>query len=140
MQPVLTPNSEPSAPTRRFVLAAAGSVAALASAGFATAALADSVIEIAPRRVTVASFTPLIGQYFLIGDGTVQTQLMLVEVVDHPRGKRPDNLPDPFSLIFSSPWNETLPGQIYETDNNAVGRMPMFITPIGQDRYEAAFN
>lgn len=140
MPPVLTPNSDQTAPTRRFVLAAAGSAAALASAGFTASALADTVISIEQRRVTVASFTPLIGQYFLVGDGTMQTQLKLVDVVDHPRGNRPDKLPDPFSLIFSSPWNETLSAQIYETANNAIGRMPMFITPIGRDQYEAAFN
>lgn len=139
MSPVLTPNSDQAAPTRRFVLAAAGSAAALASAGFTASALADTVVSI-DRRVTMASFMPLIGQYFLIGDGAMETQLKLVDVIDHPRGNRPDKLPDPFSLIFSSPWNETLPGQIYETENNALGRMPMFITPIGRDQYEAAFN
>ncbi len=45
-----------------------------------------------------------------------------------------------FSLIFSTPFGDGLATQIYEVDNQGIGRVSMFITPVAQNVYEAPFN
>src|ERR1700691_388305 len=127
-------SSDPSAnPSRRFVLLLAGASTA-SVAGLGRSALASGIASLGP--LTASIFAPLVGKYFVVDDDDERWQLRLERVVELPRGARPQALPDPFSLIFSSPWHETLTPQIYLVDNAAIGTVSMFITPIGLDRYE----
>lgn len=52
--------------------------------------------------------------------------------------------PQPFSLIFIGPRDRVLPQRIYPLEHDRLGRLEIFIVPIGPDqrgmRYEAAFN
>lgn len=139
MPSVPAPDAASPIPSRRLILLAAGTAAA-AVTGLAKAALADMVGDLGGRSLTASTFTPLIDNYFLVDDGDARTQLRLVDVIEHSHGQRPQNLPDPFSLIFASPWNETLSAQTYEVENVSLGRVAMFITPVGERLYEAPFN
>lgn len=93
--------------------------------------------------ITWRTFQPLLHQSFLVSDDNTQAVLELVDVLPLRRGKRPRQLPDPFSLVFRSlAGTPSLPAQIYTVEHAELGRMGMFITPITRDPsyYEAAFN
>jgi hypothetical protein len=49
----------------------------------------------------------------------------------------------PFSLLFRGPRQPVLPQKIYPLDHNRLGRLEIFIVPLGPDgegmRYEAVF-
>ncbi|HVS40436.1 MAG TPA: hypothetical protein VMS17_33065 [Gemmataceae bacterium] len=69
-------------------------------------------------------------------------ELELVEVTmmrgaSDPRGR-------PFSLLFRGPAAPLLPQRIYAMEHERLGRLEIFIVPIGRDaagvRYEAVFN
>ena len=50
----------------------------------------------------------------------------------------------PFSLVFRGPGEPVLAQRIYALDNETLGRLEIFLVPIGPDhegtRYEAVFN
>ena len=55
--------------------------------------------------------------------------------------------PDPFALLFHGPLAPIAPQQIYEMNHPQLGKVEIFIVPIGPDkktrqnmRYEAIFN
>ena len=54
-----------------------------------------------------------------------------------PRGRQP------FSLVFRGPRHPVLPQHIYTLTNETLGRLEIFLVPIGPDgaglRYEAVF-
>ena len=139
MSPVPALKAEPAIPSRRSILLAAGTVA-LATAGLAKTACADMLGDLGSTPLTAATFLPLVGSYFIVTDGDARPQLKLVNVVVHDRGTRPTGLPDPFSLIFSTPFADDLATQMYEVENQGIGRISMFITPVAQNVYEAPFN
>jgi hypothetical protein len=113
----------------------------MATPAITKSALATTVAGYGSRPLAASDFQLLTGQFFVVEQGDIVTQLKLISVVVHPRSSNlPRNLPNPFSLIFSSPWHEDLPAQIYETDNAALGTIDMFITPVAQNLYEAPFN
>jgi Domain of unknown function (DUF6916) len=134
------PAVAPASPSRRVVLLGAGSAAAL-SAAFAKPALAAAALGTDPAPLGASTFLSLTGQYFDVQSGDRVVSLRLVAVVPLERGpQRPANLPDPFSLMFMSPWNDKLSAQIYATSNPVTGSLDMFITPVEQNLYEAPFN
>lgn len=139
MSPLLASSTPSPPPSRRHILTAVGTAAAVV-AGLGKAAFADTLLGAGGPPLTAATFGPLVNRYFLIENGASVTQLRLVQVVELPRGNRPGSLPDPFSLIFTSPWNETLAAKTYAVENRAIGRVAMFITPVGNHLYEAPFN
>ena len=51
---------------------------------------------------------------------------------------------EPFSLVFLGPARPVLPQRIYPLENEALGRLEVFLVPIGADaggvKYEAIFN
>jgi hypothetical protein len=138
MSSALTPNAAPSTPSRRSILLTAG--ATVAAIGLAKTAGAAVLGELGTQPLSANIFASLVGSYFIVSDGDARPQLQLVDVVLHDRGQRPEALPDPFSLIFSSPWNEKLATQVYEVENQSIGHIAMFITPVAQNVYEAPFN
>jgi hypothetical protein len=71
--------------------------------------------------------------------------LVLVEARNlSPRPGDPGPRRDPFSLMFLGPTAPVLPQRIYALENEAFGRLEIFLVPIGADadgvKYEAIFN
>jgi hypothetical protein len=98
------------------------------------------------NRLTVAMFAEQIGKTFRLepADGPV-LDLVLVEARNlSPRPGDPGPRRDPFSLLFLGPKAPVLPQRIYALENEAIGRLEIFLVPIGADadgvKYEAIFN
>jgi uncharacterized protein DUF6916 len=124
--------------SRRRVLIGAGTLGAVWAVAKINVAQA-----LGARPITWQTFRPLLNQEFLVVHDDTQAVLKLVEVSPLQRGKRPAQLPNPFSLVFRSSADlPPLPAQIYEVEHARLGRLAMFITPITGDPsfYEAAFN
>ena len=86
----------------------------------------------------VEQFEPLVGDTFAHEQGelTLQEVTRLRSSPGAPRGA-------PFSLVFSGPAG--LEQRIHELDHPALGRLALFLVPIGPGtdgapRYEAVFN
>jgi hypothetical protein len=97
-------------------------------------------------RLVVAMFAEQVGETFRLhlAEGTV-LDLVLVEA--RTLSTRPGNTGprrDPFSLLFLGPKAPVLPQRIYPLENEAFGRLEIFLVPIGADaggvKYEAIFN
>ena len=128
--------------SRRQILVGAGGIG-LALAGLATPALANALLDGKPKKLTAASFTSVVNQYFVIDDGSSpEPMLKLVEVIGIPAGRRPAGTRAPFSLIFKSDDDVVLAPQTYEVLHPTLGWMLMFLSPISpsSSTYEAAFN
>ena len=97
-------------------------------------------------RLTVAMFAEQIGKTFRLqlADGPA-LELVLVEArnLSLPPGNSGPRR-DPFSLLFRGPKAPMLPQRIYPLENEAFGRLEIFLVPIGADadgvKYEAIFN
>jgi len=97
-------------------------------------------------RLTVMMFTEQIGKAFRLPltEGTV-LDLVLVEARNLSlRTGNPGPRRDPFSLLFLGPKAPVLPQRIYPLENAALGRLEIFLVPVGADadgvKYEAIFN
>lgn len=93
-------------------------------------------------EVTLATFTPLVGETFKANFPT-ELGLELVEAKTLPsRPGAPRQ--DPFSLVFRAPKNSGLWQGMLELDNERTGPMAFFLVPIGEDEegmyFEALFN
>jgi len=95
--------------------------------------------------VTAETFRPHVGTAFRIATPPAHggvIRLTDVQVLaDQPRAPRSQ----PFSLIFVGPDEPRLDQQIYGLEHDVLGRLELFLVPIGQDpssglRYEAVFN
>jgi hypothetical protein len=96
-------------------------------------------------RLTVADFKGRIGETFHIADPKGALELVLLEATGlSPRAASPGSRRAPFSLIFRGPLKPVLPQRTYALENEAMGRLEIFLVPIGPDaegmRYEAVFN
>ncbi|HEY7874089.1 MAG TPA: hypothetical protein VIG64_03095 [Actinomycetota bacterium] len=88
-------------------------------------------------------FTPHVGTTFTLA-GEAPLDLVLSEAIatraSEPQGHgvRPQ-----FSLYFRGPRSPLLPQRIYGLEHPELGRLELFLVPVGQDResttYEAAF-
>lgn len=87
------------------------------------------------------------GQEFTLaaGDGPVlSVRLTSVRALD--RRARADRFPDPFSLYFKGTPGVHCQQGIYRLENAVLGRLEIFISPIGRDAetgeflYQAIFN
>ena len=95
--------------------------------------------------LTVADFKTRVGETFRAAAPGSTVDLVLAEVTDLAgRFKEDGPRRTPFSLIFRGPLQPFLPQQIYPLDNDALGRLEIFLVPLGPDpqgmRYEAIFN
>lgn len=101
------------------------------------------------ESLTPRSFEEHVGSRFdLVLEGQEPLALELAEISRYE--ENPDFLArkEPFSLIFFGPSHPVLPQAIYHVDHPALGRLEIFLVPIGPDptrkrsgmRYEAAFN
>jgi hypothetical protein len=94
--------------------------------------------------ITVDDFAPLLGSSFMIVDaGDAEISLSLTEA----QPGRPDPDPtarQPFALVFLGPTQPILEQAIHALSHETLGRLEIFIVPIGADetgvRYEAVFS
>ena len=97
-------------------------------------------------RLTVETFSEQLGKSFqLFPDEKSQLDVVLVEARSLSTRSGPAGRPrEPFSLVFLGPAAPILPQRIYAIQNEAMGRLEIFLVPIGADargvRYEAIFN
>lgn len=94
------------------------------------------------EKLTAGDFEKHLNQTFVIHPSDVESiETQLVGVTDlgeiAPKGRRA------FSLVFRGPREPALPQRIYAIGHETMGRMEIFIVPIGPDaegmRYEAVF-
>jgi hypothetical protein len=97
-------------------------------------------------KLTVAMFAEQIGKTFrLEREAGPPLDLILAEARDLSiRSSQPATRREPFSLLFRGPARPILPQHIYALENEALGRLEIFLVPIGADagavEYEAIFN
>jgi len=92
--------------------------------------------------LTREDFLPRVGETFRVGE--TGTDLVLTEAASlAARGASAGPRRAPFSLLFRGP-KPVLPQRTWALENEALGRLEIFLVPIGADadgvRYEAIFN
>ena len=93
-------------------------------------------------ELRLESFSPHVGTVFVLRDGEQNMPLTLVaaDALPAPPGDRGR---PPFSLEFDGPREPVHPQQTVAFEHDAMGRLEIFIVPIGQDadhtRYQAIF-
>jgi hypothetical protein len=94
--------------------------------------------------ISIQTFAAAANQAFDLVMGETSVALTLVEVTPLPSHPVPGLLRDPFSLIFRSQSPVVLPQRIYTLKNATIGKMDIFIVPVGRDAqgvlYQAVFN
>jgi hypothetical protein len=87
---------------------------------------------------THTHFTPLLGEVF----DAEGAELKLTEI--EPLGSASPAQRQPFSLLFHGPRAPLLEQRIYGLEHASVGRLAIFLVPIGPDaqgqRYQAIFS
>jgi hypothetical protein len=97
-------------------------------------------------RLTLADFAPLVGTAFpLVGAGDPPIAFTLAAANDlSGRGSSVPGTRPPFSLHFRGPADPLLPQRTRLLDAGPLGRLEIFLVPIGRDAagatYEAIFN
>lgn len=98
---------------------------------------------------TPDSFTEHVGSRFRLQlEGQEPLELELFEIARYEENPDFAARKEPFSLLFLGPASPLMPQAIYPLEHPALGRMEIFLVPIGPDprgnrsgmRYEAAFN
>jgi len=96
--------------------------------------------------LTCADFARETGTGFRLEDGTAQdSTFVLVEATElSRRAGLPGAARTPFTLVFRGPADPVLPQRTYALENPALGRLEIFLVPVGRDAagvlYEAVFN
>jgi hypothetical protein len=92
---------------------------------------------------TLERFLPLVEDTFEISDGSTSMQATLVEATDLREAQGAGRLSRQFSLVWHAAPGTVLPQRIYTVSHPALGKMELFLVPIGHDargvRYEAVF-
>ena len=97
-------------------------------------------------RLTCADFAREAGATFRLEEDVASSvSLVLVEAAELPRRAGLPGAPRaPFTLVFRGPADPVLPQRIYALKNEALGRLGIFLVPVGRDAagvlYEAVFN
>jgi len=95
------------------------------------------------ENLTFGDFSGRVGEEFRLEGPSGAVSLKLVEVVDLARRDNPGPRRPPFSLIFRGPQASVLPQRIWPLTHETLGRLEIFIVPIGPDasgmQYEAVF-
>ena len=94
-------------------------------------------------KVTREAFAEHLGKTFRIDvDGGEPVTVELIEATS--LGQKSSGRREPFSLVFRGPATPHLPQQTYAMSHEGMGRLDVFLVPIGPDetgvRYEAVFN
>jgi hypothetical protein len=97
---------------------------------------------------TAATFRPLLGEPFELGDDARAMEVRLAEVNDAGRFHREMEQGDadrrrPFSLLFHGPLSPVWPQKIYRLTGEKLGTFDLFLVPVGPRGdamgYEAVF-
>ena len=97
-------------------------------------------------QLTVATFAEQLGKTFrLEREDRPPLDLVLAEARNLSARSSPlAARREPFSLLFRGPAAPILPQRIYALENETLGRLEIFLVPIGADadgvQYEAVFN
>lgn len=98
---------------------------------------------------TSGSFAEHVGSRFRLEiEGQEPLELELFEIACYEENPDFAARKEPFSLLFLGPARPILPQAIYPLEHPALGKLEIFLVPIGPDprgkqsgmRYEAAFN
>jgi hypothetical protein len=96
------------------------------------------------ESLTLGDFFGRVGEGFRVATSEAEIGLVLAEVTDLSRRDAPGPHRAPFSLIFRGPFRPVLVQRIWPLEHAALGRLEIFLVPIGPDetgmRYEAVFN
>lgn len=92
--------------------------------------------------LSLQQFAGAIRQEFALDLGASSMTLTLVEVT--PLQARVGGMRHPFSLMFRATSPVVLPQKIYPLSNATMGKLSVFLVPIGRDAagvlYQAIFN
>lgn len=97
-------------------------------------------------RLTVGMFEEQVGKTFrLLPTDAPALDLVLIEARNLSlHAGNPGPRREPFSLVFRGPTRPILPQRIYPLENEALGRLEIFLVPIAAEadgvKYEAIFN
>jgi hypothetical protein len=93
-------------------------------------------------ELTHATFAKELGSPFQLECAATPLALELVEATESSRAWRATGR-NAFSLLFRGPRQPVLPQRIYRLMHDRLGRLEIFLVPIGPDsegmRYEAVF-
>ncbi len=98
--------------------------------------------------VTLATFEPHLGSSFTVeieDDTRVELRLIEASALGAPpdRAAGAPTARDPFSVVFRGPRRPVLAQRIHPLQHPSLGRLDIFIVPIGPDRegmcYQAIF-
>lgn len=97
------------------------------------------------RQLSFDDFADKIGEVFPIGDTDVpRIPLTLAEAECVNVKGLPPGMRSPFSLIFVAKDPRVLPQRIYNLEHTGLGRLEIFLVPIGKDAdgvsYQAMFS
>lgn len=96
------------------------------------------------ENLTYGDFADRVGETFRLEAPSGPLPLTLLEATSLARGENPGPRRSPFSLVFRGPFQPALPQRIWPLEHAALGRLEIFLVPIGPDgggmRYEAVFN
>ena len=98
--------------------------------------------------MNLEQFAPCVHQTFVLAAGGQALEFELTEAKPLPR--RDDQARAPFALLFRGPAAPVLPQRLYALESAALGRLQLFLVPVGRDGpntdatrpvlYEAVFN
>ncbi|HYD69835.1 MAG TPA: hypothetical protein VED21_30470 [Azospirillum sp.] len=97
------------------------------------------------ESLTINDFADKIGQSFKIRfEENVEVDLTLSKV-EPGKHKTPGTMREPFSLIFNGPEDLRLSQGAFPLENEALGNLPIFMVPVGQNAdgtimYQAIFS
>ena len=97
------------------------------------------------ESLTINDFSDKIGQVFKIKfEDNVEVDLTLAKA-EVGKYKTPGTMREPFSLLFSGPGNLRLSQGAFALENEALGSLPIFIVPVGENTdgtisYQAVFS
>lgn len=95
-------------------------------------------------QMVLETFASVARETFDLNMGEASLPLTLVEVTPLPAHPFPGMIRPPFSLIFRNASQVVLPQKLYTLKNARLGRMDIFLVPVGRDRegvlYQAVFN
>ncbi len=90
------------------------------------------------ETLSLAQFTPLVGQVFNAQAAEGSLELRLIEATAlSPSGV---GRHEPFSLMFVSAGDVWLTQGTYALEHAALPELTMFLVPVGPGQYQAVFN
>ena len=98
-------------------------------------------------KLKSGDFTPYLNQKFRIHMASMEPlEVELIEVAEFgsdPVGDEASGQRRPFSIVLRGPRDTYLPQRIYPVEHAEIGRLDLFLVPLGPDqegmRYEAVF-